>query len=232
MQRSADQLAQMRRCSGHRQCTRGIALRQSQTSVTFHCSCDTTPMPQDPEDFQGFTVCGMSGRMVALLTVDVPQICERPRGTPRVGGFAKGRERTLVEPSSGSYVPRLARDVALLVDRPRGSAAVASLFEYVGRLTQGPSSARIIAANSPHWLSCEDNARSPVGPTAYASMRGSAQCCFLPRNSHPDPVPIPPKHSRRLRYPAGRPPLHKEKGCVSGNVRRPDNRPERWPGLR
>lgn len=80
----------MRRGGGQLQRTLGVSLSQRQTSGAFHRPCDTTPVPQTRKNFQGFAACGLCSQMVSLLTVEVGQICQRPRGTPWVSGFPEG----------------------------------------------------------------------------------------------------------------------------------------------
>src|ERR1700736_625034 len=137
----------MRRGRGQRQRPCSVPFCQRQTSVAFQCSRHTAPMPPPSEDFHGFAECRASSQMASLLTVDVAQICQRPRRTPRVFGFPKGEECTFVQSSSGSHVARLPRDITLLVDRPGGSAAIPQFLKDLNRFTQRPSGAWIVAAD-------------------------------------------------------------------------------------
>src|SRR4051794_17811248 len=116
-------------CRAELQGAFGVSLSQGQTSGGFECPCDTTAVRQTGKDFQGFVACDVCSQMVPLRTVDVGQVCERPRGAPRISGFPEPCERTVIQSSSNSHVALCAGYVALLIDRPSTPGAITKFLE-------------------------------------------------------------------------------------------------------
>ena len=104
-------------------------------------------MAQPRKDFHGFAECRASGQMVCLLEVDIAQIGQGSRGTPRISGFTERGECPHVKVAGCVDVTRGARDVTLLIDRPGGSAGIANFLKNPGRFTQRPARPWIVAPN-------------------------------------------------------------------------------------
>src|SRR5256885_2219597 len=107
-------------------------------------------MAQSRKDSHGLQIGILCRCIVSLLRVDVSQIGQRPRRTPRVSDFTKYSKGALIEGASSGDGALFARDVPLLVQRPRRAGTIAESLKNAGCFIQCPSSTCVVAANFDH----------------------------------------------------------------------------------
>jgi hypothetical protein len=121
---------------GKLQCTRRVPMGSGQRSGAFKRTSDTAPVAQAGKGFKCLATGLVRREIFALRAINVGQVGQGSRRTPRICGVSEDCKRTPIKVSSGCDVSLCLRYVSLLVDRPTASAAITKFGEDFCRFAQ------------------------------------------------------------------------------------------------
>jgi hypothetical protein len=117
------------RCGREPERTFRIPLSNGQASEAFQGPRDITPVTQTHKDFERLAALRVCSGIMFLLTINVSQVGERSRGTPRIAGVAKSRKGARVQFARTDKIALRTGYITLLIDAPSSAGVIAELVK-------------------------------------------------------------------------------------------------------